>query len=354
MVELCHGLLDSNISAHFPIRAFVSLDRAASVEFNRGRPIQLLDEVIECLRGAVKLCPPGPISYDVLYSLANQLCFRFIFMETHSNSDYEGAMTLLEMILDPNQPGKCPDSSRDLASRLAVVFALARSVIFEDPQYSEVATSRLRIALSTSSVQFDERLRLQITDASAMQASERFAQYSLAGSLEEAKSYTSQAVDISYSESMGKSEELFLESNAVRDSYSMTRMAEKIQYLEGLLPNTLDTDRHKKCLHILAELHQSKFRRTNDLSDIEESIKYSRLSLDAAHSSDPWRQNFLTSLHNILDLAFEKTRNISYLDESIAVSYDILKLRSAQDAHFRVIWKLVQLLLTREKLLTVV
>jgi len=52
MVALCRELLTSNLSAQgvFPISAFMSLSKAANAEFMRGRPIELLDEVIECLR----------------------------------------------------------------------------------------------------------------------------------------------------------------------------------------------------------------------------------------------------------------------------------------------------------------
>jgi hypothetical protein len=84
--------------------------------------------------------------------------------------------------------------------------------------------------------------------------------------------------------------------------------------------------------------------------DIEESIKYSRLSLDATHSSDPWRINRLASLRNILILAFKETSEISYLDESITLGYDILEARSSQHVHFHVIQFLVESLLTREML----
>jgi CHAT domain-containing protein/tetratricopeptide (TPR) repeat protein len=346
MVVLCHELLTSNISADFPIGAFQSLDQAVDVEYDRGRPIRLLDQVIECLRDAVKVCPPN--SYDLSIVLANQLYNRF--MDTHSNGDYEEATALLERILDPNQPGECPDSTRDLASSLATLLAYARSTVFDNPGYSEVTISRLRTLLSSSSV--DKALRLKVTDIMAMQVRERFTHYSLTENLEEANSYALQVVDLSSSESMEKSSQLFLESDTVQDSYSMTRMAEKIQHLEELLSITPPgTQHHKECLTHLEKWYRSKFRRTNDISDIEESIKYSRLSLDATDSSDTWRINPLASLRNTLDLAFERTRKISYLDESITVGYDILKLRSAQHAHFHAIHTLVQSLITREKLL---
>ena len=132
----------------------------------------------------------------------------------------------------------------------------------------------------------------------------------------------------------------------------MTEMAEKIQHLEEFLSNTpLGTEPRERCLNRLAMWYQSKFHRTNDILDIEESIKYSWLTLGATHSSDPWRYIPLASLRNMLDLAFEKSREISYLNESITISYDILKLKSAQPFYFPVTWKLVQSLRTREELL---
>ena len=168
MVVLCRELLASNLSANFPRDAFVSFDMAIQVAFDRGLSIQLLDEAIECLRGAVKACPPG--SHLVLLALARRLFTRF--MKTRSNDDYEEATVLLERIIDPNLPGGCPDSIQVLASSYAAVLALFRSTIFENPEYSEVTISRLRTILSTSSVDGD--LRLRFANALATQARERF------------------------------------------------------------------------------------------------------------------------------------------------------------------------------------
>ena len=75
-------------------------------------------------------------------------------------------------------------------------------------------------------------------------------QYSLDEDLEE-NSYIS-VVDFLSHESPEKSREPLLESEVVPESYSMTRMAEKIRHLEELLPITSSgTERHKKCLRLL-------------------------------------------------------------------------------------------------------
>ncbi|KAI9462854.1 CHAT domain-containing protein [Lactarius psammicola] len=347
MMVLCHELLVSDLSAGFPVAAFISLKDAINAEFNRGR-VQSRDQAIECLRDAVKVCPPG--SYDVLYALAEQLCIRFV--ETRSNDDYEEATALLERILGPNQPGGCPNSIRDLASTFATVLAYTRSVFFHNPEYLEVATSHLRASLSSSSV--GEGLRLELTDILARRARKRFEQYGLPESLEEANSYTSQLVDLSSSQSLEKCGEPFLEPDIVRESYPMTRMVEKIQHLEELLSITPPgTERYKYCLSHLANWYKSKFCRTNDISDVEESIKYSRLVIrvDATHLGDLTRFNSLCSLRDILLLAFEHTNKINYLDESIILGYDILALKMAQPKHLQLTEKLVSSLLTRWQLL---
>ena len=194
MVVLCRELLTSNFSTSFPDAAFWSLNRATGIEFNRGLPIELLDEVVECLRGAVKVCPPNP--YRVFIALAEQLYFRFTV--THSLGDYEEAMALLENILDPNQSGGCPDSIRGLASTLTIDLASARCVYFNNPEYSEVAISRLRAKLSSPSI--DEVLRIQYSEILSMLVKYRFRDYSLSESLEEANSNSSQVVRLLSSE----------------------------------------------------------------------------------------------------------------------------------------------------------
>jgi CHAT domain-containing protein len=85
--------------------------------------------------------------------------------------------------------------------------------------------------------------------------------------------------------------------------------------------------------------------------DIEEVIKYSRLSVDATSSSSWWRIISLKLLYNYLFLAFKKTGKITYLDESISVGHDILELKNAQSFHFAAMNHIVISLLARANLL---
>ncbi|KAI9462889.1 CHAT domain-containing protein [Lactarius psammicola] len=346
IVVLCRELLTSDISADLLVGAFISLSQAVDAEYNQGRSIELIDEVIECLRDAVNVCPPS--SHDVLIALVGKLCIRY--MDTHSNDDYEEATALLEMILDPNQPGGCPESIRALALLPATVLTYARSSIFKNPEYSEVAIPRLRAELGSPSI--DEGFRFHVTEGLSTHLRRRYIDYSLAESREEADSYISQVVDLSSSQSLEKSAEHFSGSDAVREAYSTTAIQQKIRLLEDLYSNSApETEHHKRLLRGLADWYKTKFSRTNDISDIEESIKYSRLRLDSSHPSDPWRANPFNSMSNVLLFAFEHTNKTNYLDESIILDYDALKLKSARDEHFYVIRRLVSSLLTRLRLL---
>ena len=353
MVVLCNELLSSSKSAVIPAAAFSfsHLREATNIEFNRGLPTKVLDEVIECLRDAGKVHPPG--SYDdwheVTYALAYTLNNRFT--KIHAKEDSEEAAAVLERMLEP---GGCPDSFRVVVSSLAIALAHERFAFFHEPEYSEVAISRLRALLRTesSSTFLDDELRLLFTSSLATQASIRFREYSLNESLEEANSYISQLVAASSSSSLAESAELFSWSEEVRKTYSATDIQQKIDHLENLLSITPpQTERYVECLGHLENWYESKFRRTNDISDLEEAIKYSRLSLAATPVGDPWRINPLCSLLDILLLAYQATRKIGYLDESITVGYDILELKTALQSHFPVIQRLVSSLLTRERLL---
>ena len=349
MVVLCRELLTrltSDPSEDFPIAAFISLHVAAEAECNRGQPLPFLDEVIDCLRDTVKVCSPR--SKAVLFALASQLGNRIL--ESHSYHDYEEAMALLETILDPNEPGECSDSILNIASSLSTALTFVRATVYGNPEYSEMAISRLRTELGSPSI--NEAFRFQVTRGLEYHTRRRFTQYSLVECLEDANSYASQAVGLFSSSSLEKSGEFLFESEAIRDTYSPTAMQQKIQHYEELLSIIPPgTERHRECLRTLTDWYESKFCRTNDISDIEEAIKYGRRSLDETHSSYPRRHIPLASLRNVLYLAFGKTRKISYLDESIILCYDILKLKSSQSVHFHVTQTLVEFLRTREQLL---
>jgi CHAT domain-containing protein/tetratricopeptide (TPR) repeat protein len=345
MLVLCIDLLSSRQSAAILAVAFSNLREAAEIELDRGFTTEMIDQVIECLRGAVKAYPPD--SYDAWHQVAFALAYtlHLRFTKTHSKKDWEVADALLEKILEP---GGCPDSFRDEASTLSVLLAFGRSAVFQEPEYSEVAIPRLRAYFGSASL--PEELRLTIASAIASESTFRFREFSLDESLEEANSYISQLVNsLSSSSSTESAEGFWLEE--VRESYSATDIQQKIVHLEKLLSITPPgTERYIKCLGHLEDWYKSKFRRSDDISDIEEAIKYSRLVLDANYASDR-RYDCLGSLRNLLHYAFDKTREISYLEESITISYDILECKFPQRYHCDATQRLVPSLLARSWLL---
>jgi CHAT domain-containing protein len=346
MVVLCIELLSSRKSAAILAEACSYLTEATEIEFNRRLTTEMIDEVIGCLREAVKAYPPD--SYDawhqIMFALAFTLHLRLL--KTHSKKDFEEAEALLEKILEP---GGCPDSFRDKPSLLSAMLAFGRSSVFREPEHSEVAISRLRAYFGSPSL--DEEDRLLIASAIAIQTRRRFREFSLDESLEEANLYISHLVNASSSLTLAESAELSL-LKEVRETYSATDLQQKIEYLENLLSITPPgTDRYIECLGHLEQWYESKFCRTNNISDLKEAIKYSHLALDATHASHPRRINRLASLRNILFFAFQKTRKISYLDEAITVGYDMLELKTVLHAHFPATLMLVSSLLTRKRLL---
>ncbi|KAF8270145.1 CHAT domain-containing protein [Lactarius quietus] len=301
--------------------------------------IRFTSLTIGCLRDAEKACPPG--SYEISYVLAYQLYHRFT--QTPSNDDYEDATALFEKILDPKQPGECPKSIRDIVPFHAAVLALTGSAVFLNPEYTEVAISRFRGLLSSPLI--DEESRFQITDTLSLLVGERVKNYNLVESLEEANSYQSQAVDIAF-QSLNKYGEFF-----VRENSSTAEIQREIHHLEEVLSNTQETSDHKSLLIKLADGYETKFSRTKDISDIKESIKYLRLLLDATDPSDVGRVDSLSSLCEVLFLAFKHTNNISYIEESITLGYDGLESNMGPDYHQRLSKRLAISLLSRWRLL---
>jgi CHAT domain-containing protein len=345
MVALCRELITSDISTGFPEAVLMSLTDAIVADFTAGRYLHsLIDQVIECQRDAVNVCPPG--SHEAMLALAYTLSVRLA--ETNSNDDAEEVKTLLERIVDPSQPGECSNSIRDHVSHLTFMHTFTRQTFSLDPQHSEESFSLLRTFLSSS---VDEGLRLLFTVGLEVQARERFTLYNLDENRQEADSYISQLANLSSSESLEKYGEIPLPSLAVQESYSMAWIAEKIRSLEERLSITSPGTRNYVTYILqLATCYQAKFDRTNDVSDIEESLRYGRLLRDATQSSESWTYISLCSLLNTL-LACKKTNDISYVDELITVSNDMFKLKSAHTMHFYVVKQLTSALLYRSQLL---
>ena len=344
MLALCRELLASDIQTSFPTAAFTSLYPAIHTELFRGRHGPLLDEIIACLRDAVTVCPPH--LRQIHLCLASSLYGRFAV--THSKEDYEDSRALFETFVDPNQSRENMNSDQVLALMGLLVLTSHRANYFKDPEDFEELISHCRSMLSCASLPKDARSL--IIGSLVVCARRRFQYHGLSDGLQEPSSFDPELVRIVSSQGSAVFEDLSY-FDAIRETYSETAAVEKkILDLREILSNTRPgTPPHSKCLERLAGWYRTKFSVTNNIADIDESIKYWRLLIDAADPDVPSGSPsiYLARLCTTLVLAFKGTNKISYLDESITLCHDILKLKGAERMHFNTIRVLISSLLAR-------
>ncbi|KAI9464121.1 CHAT domain-containing protein [Lactarius psammicola] len=346
MVALCRELLTSGVSASYPKGAIMALNGVVLTKFCRGEPIKLLEEVIVCFWEAFKICPPGPDTPVVSMVLGNSLAIRFI--TTHSRDDYEESTALLDDVVTSPYLGDNTSQIQDQAAGLVTLVALLRSTLYENPEYLEEASSRCRTLLGSS---LGNSFRPTFTKALAYHAEERFKHFGLTEGLQEARSRVSEVMGLSSSQCQGTSTQNTDGMKVFRETFSLTELEEKILDLKELLSTTEPgTVHHKGCLENIVNYYETKFSRTGTKTDIKELVKYRRMLLASTQLDDPLKFLPLESLGRVLLTAFELTNKIEYLEESIALHRDILKLPSAQALHFTIIRRLISSLSTRLRL----
>ena len=296
------------------------------------------DKVVQSLREALPTHPQ-----EASLALAGALLTRFVF-ETHSTDDCEEAIAVLDKLVASTLPGESADRYRAQASEMIALLALARSIIYSDPGYSEEAILRCRAALSFTSL--DNHLRVVLTQALAILAEQRFKYFGLADGLQEADSLVSDMVFLL------SSEEGVGGVYASKRAYSIGTVVEKIRQLEELLEGTTsESPCHRTYLEDLACWYDTKFSRTGDLPDIKMAIRYRRMLLSPTHLSHPLLFIPLTFLCDDLLIAYECTGSIDYLDESIILHRNLLTIQRAKTLHFTILRRLVPSLCVRYRLL---
>lgn len=340
MVALCRELLTSGVSTSYPTSTIMALHGAVLTKFCRGEPVQPLEEVIVCLREASKMYPPGPDTPVVSFALASSLAIQFL--TTHSTNDYEESTALLDDVVTSPYLGDNTSWMQDCAAGLVTLLALLRSTLYENPEYSEQAISRCRTMLNSS---LGDSFRPTFTKALEDHAEERLKHFGLTDGLHEARFRVSEVMGVSSSQHQGTSTQ---DTESFRETLSLTVLEENIQNLEKLLSTTKPgTVGHRGYLEDIVGYYETKFSRTSTITDIEEIVKYRRMLIASTQLGDPFRFFPLGSLGRVLLTAFELTNKIEYLEESIALHRDVLKLPSAQALHFTIIRRLISSLSTR-------
>ncbi len=299
---------------------------------------QAPDEVIQSLWVGLRTCPR-----EASLALASALLARFAF-GTHSTDDCEEAIAMLDNHISSTPPGDSADWYRVRAMEMIALLALARSILYPDPEYAEEAIIRCRAVLSFSSL--DGQLRVILTQSLAILAERRFRSFGLFDGLREARSLIPQIINhASSGEGIGA---LY----ASRRAYPLATVVEKIQQLEEVLPTTTaGSFRQRVYLEDLACWYDTKFSRTGDLSDIEMAIRHRRVLLTPPHSNHPLMTIPLSFLCDDLLIAFDLTRSIDYLEESITLHHDLLTMQDAPALRFALIRRLVLSLCVHLRLL---
>ncbi|KAI0294715.1 CHAT domain-containing protein [Multifurca ochricompacta] len=342
MMILCRELTSNN-PGRYPANAIVAFAWAIIHRVSQKKQVQSLDEVIQCLRDALKTCLPS--LHLVSLGLAAALVVRF--RTTYSNNDYEEAMTLLENVIASNPPGESPIGTQTLALGTASKLRCLRANIYPNPEYLEEAISYHRTLLSSSSL--DNDLRHSLTHNMAYLAKMRFNNFGLTEALLEAHSYTSEMANLASSLAVPG----FDKVDAVRAVYPMTVVEEKIRNLRELISKTPPGDpNHNTHIEDLAGWLSTKFSRTSDIKDLEEVIKYRRMLRLSTDTSHPFWFQLALSLGDDLYTAFECSNEVVYLDESITLYRSVLEMPNSEAIRLRLIRPLVLSLVERFNLLS--
>jgi hypothetical protein len=339
IVVLCHGLLTSDTPPDYLIGVFQTLTRAVLDAYSRGHQIEPLDQAIGCLRKALKTCPPG-LRQDVSLDLANLLAARFLTL--HIDNDYQEAKALLKNITDSRSPGDISGPYHIQASALIAAIGHARSIVNSDLEDSEV--SRCRSFLDNCS-HFGDPLHPVITELLASHVEQRSEHY------DQARVVLSNVDPLPLSLQLGPFGDGVDESDVFQMVPSLAVVEEEIKRLRHLRSTTLPgTERQRKCLKDLVRCYDVKVSLTQDVTAIEEAIKYRRMLIATTHPTDPSKSFHISSLGNFLHLAFDRTKRVEYLDESITRHREVLQLEGVQLTHFFILQRLIESLSIRWQL----
>ena len=288
MTALTQELLSSDRSNAHTTCASTCFTRAVSFILPELLPIRLLNEIIECLRLARM---HNPESREVHFSLAKYLYIRY---EYTMDDELDEVMSILDEMIASGPPGdKLLAACQESVSKLA----MARST--SHPEDSEEAIYRARAFLSSASV--EDPLHPLWTQVLERAAKNRFENFG--------------PIDGHGLEAPPHSDLLPLLDLAVT-----VQVDEPLRPLDGLLDGLLN----------------------NSVTDIEAESGRSILA-----SSDPSNLESSCEFGDILFEAFERTKNIEYLNESIDTFHQLLARRPPKHLHFRALEGLLASLHTR-------
>jgi hypothetical protein len=319
MTTLCRGLLASDSSAFCPTSAIEALACAALIGLRTER--QPLNCVIECLRQAATRRPG---LQETPFLLA--ICLFVRFLMTYSNEDCDEAIAAFEQTISSHATAVHLDSLHALAIPLLTLLTNFRSVVYKNPEYLEEAIFHFRRFLGSDAL--GEPLRNSLNEILCANAQRRFDYFGVTPGLEEIRSRGPEAVKSSSFPCMGV--ELTEWSAALfPDSPAGGAAADNMQYLQD----------------VVVVMH-------NDQKlDTDKAVETSRVAFDSLRSSNPFGFSHSVLFGEVLFCAFQRTNIVEYLDESITLRREVLKIPSARKVQYQVSQLLIVSLVARWQLL---
>jgi len=307
MAMICRELLSLDASDELLLSAAETLIKAIGEEpMDRPSP----DQAIECLREAnIRFPDSENVSIRLLISLQQR------FMITHSQADYEDAMSIADGSF--THPGLVK-----LASSVAMGFARSRFNFCGNPEYLEEAIFCTCTYLRTISSEDPERQEMSRILESLEKA--RFNEFPVAGN--------SRAADAGNKEV----------NNHPSPSHVVSPLPITRPGIGEVTPMTQGVGDPHDLIALLRLLNQP-----TDRVGINEAMECCRRYLESSQSS-----NFLTLTINVrlaqlLIHAFHSTHDMAHLDESITLLRDVLKSPVTPLARLDIIRPLISALSSR-------
>ena len=341
MVVHCRELLISHVSADFPVGVFAILSESVFTEFSERLLVRPIDQVIECLREAIKMCPP--MSHQVHLELYLALHLHIRFTQTPSDDDYEEAITIFNKAIVSDHPEDDPSPCRALALKMITQLTSFRCSLSQHPESTEEVISLYRSRIACPFPEDDCSNLLEHLNRWTIR---RLDHFYLAGSTQEALSPAPQAVDL---RSAPDPDELFV----VQEGRSVETLEAQIQKLQELLSRSPSgASRYWSCVSALSDCYYWKYARSGNIKNLEKAIEYQRMALVSVPTLNDQLKfwHLLTLGLHVLE-AFRRCNRIEFLEESILVNRRALGIQTARACHFRPLKQLAWSLATRWRLL---
>ncbi|KAH9171427.1 CHAT domain-containing protein [Lactarius sanguifluus] len=269
---------------------------------------QPLTQIIECLRLA-KMCKPE--LRLVQSDLAFCLCVRYSMALV--NDDYEEAASIVDKSIASSSPGDIQDERVAIVQEFVAAMAMLRAMTHRTPEYSGEAMYRASVIISSDPVGHDFRPLLNRYWESI--AEDRFGYFGPVEGHEARPKMSQPEPEVYIGDSVHRAE--------------VIRMIENTKLLEGLLSGI----------------------RNNDITNIDEVLKLGRTIITSSIPMHPLASSLFEVFGDLLFEAFQRTKKIEYLNESISTRRQLFGRPSLQSNRVKSTRRLAATLLARFQVL---